>query len=92
MPKLSFGDALTELKRGAKVARDGWLGDGKFIFLVHPVSIEYPSKINDAHIDFAEFMPDCIAMITSNHDLQLGWLASQADMLSDDWCVVPNTK
>ena len=79
----SFSDAIRHLKRGKKVARKGWNGKKQYIQLA--TSISY--KTVDAEI------------VNCNHDaignkaitfvgtsgVQMGWLASQADMLADDW-------
>lgn len=86
---LSFGDAIVYMKQGHKVARSGWNGKGMFLFLVPgstfkvnrtPLLGIYPegTEINyHAHID----------MKTAD-DKVVPWLASQTDMLSDDWCIV----
>ena len=91
-PCNDFGWALNALKDGKKVARKGWNGKGMFIFLTHPIEIEY-KKFHltddiDPNIDFAETMDNCVAMLTAQSTIQLGWLASQADMLAEDWEIV----
>ena len=85
---LSFGSAIEFMKLGKKVARKGWNGKGMFIFLCHPIEIEYKNEEIDTDIDFAERMPNCIAMMTATSEIQVGWLSSQADMLSEDWEVL----
>jgi len=82
---MTFGDALEIIKRGGKVARTGWNGKGMFLFLVHPVTIEYKADIPDAEIEFLNEIPNSIAMATAENKIIVGWLASQTDMLSDDW-------
>ena len=86
---LSFGLAVEAMKLGKKVARDGWNGKGMFLFLVSgstfkvnraPLLGIYPegTEINyHAHID----------MKTANGTI-VPWLASQTDVLADDWCIV----
>jgi len=64
---LSFGDAITYLKQGKKVARKIW--NGKKMFLFYVPSSSY------------------IAMKTTQDNV-VPWLASQIDMLSDDWEVL----
>lgn len=76
--KYNFGWALEQLKAGKKVARQGWNGKGMYIYL------DWYPESDDELSDYAEF----ITMRTANGVLQPGWLASQADMLSDDWNVV----
>ena len=85
---MNFGEALHELKAGRKVARKGWNGKGMWLILVpgspniKPVAGTPYSKAGiveevniDAHID----------MFTASGSMQPGWLASQNDMLADDW-------
>jgi len=86
---MNFGQAIESLKQGAKVARAGWNGKGMFLFLVNgstftvnrpPLLGIYPegTVINyHAHID----------MRTADGQI-VPWLASQTDMLADDWSVV----
>lgn len=71
---MNFGDALARLKAGGKVARTGWNGKGMWIVLI-PGDIRAGNKIMDP----------CIGMNTAQGTMQPGWLASQADMLAEDW-------
>lgn len=80
-----FGWAIEAIKRGEKVCRSGWNGKKMFIFLAHPVEIEYKGKETCNAIDFADKMTDSICMMTAKGDICVGWLSSQADMLSEDW-------
>lgn len=72
---LSFGDAITYLKLGYKVARAGWNGKGMYIYL---------DSGKGAMVAYDPF----IIMYTAGGTMQPGWLASQADILSNDWCLV----
>lgn len=86
---MSFGLAIEAMKKGCKVMRPGWNGKGMFLFLVPgstftvnraPLLGIYPegTEINyHAHID----------MRTADGQI-VPWLASQTDMLADDWCVL----
>lgn len=86
---MNFGEALTALKDGQKVSRDGWNGKGMFLFLVPgstfkvnrpPLLGIYPegTEINYCpHID----------MKTADGKI-VPWLASQTDVLAEDWGVV----
>lgn len=85
----NFGMAIEALKLGEKVSRAGWNGKEMFLFLVPGSTFEvnrspllgiYPegTKINyHAHID----------MRTATGEI-VPWLASQTDMLANDWGVV----
>ncbi len=71
---MTFGEALTALESGRKVARAGWNGKGMWLIYVpegNPVGLL-------PHID----------MMTAQGDMQPGWLASQTDMLAKDWRIV----
>jgi len=75
---LSFGLAIEALKKGLKVCREGWNGKGMWLSIIHAG--------NAMHLSYP--MQDCIGMKTANELMQPGWLASQADMLADDWTIV----
>ena len=86
---MNFGQALEALKAGEKVSRSGWNGKGMFLFLVPGSTFQvnrppllgiYPegTTINyRPHID----MKDAEGKVVP-------WLASQTDILADDWGVV----
>lgn len=74
---MNFGQALEALKQGRHVARDGWNGKGMYIFL----------QGNVMRTDGIDLLP-CIVMLTATGEHQPGWLASQADMLGEDWEVL----
>ena len=86
---MSFGLAVEAVKKGHKVARAGWNGKGMFLFLVAGSQIKvnrapllgtFPegTEINyHAHID----------MKTADNKV-VPWLASQTDVLADDWLIV----
>ena len=85
---MSFGSAIELLKMGYMVARKGWNGKGMYLFLVKGQELYNPIKYNHEDIDINQFPPvDVIAMKTVN-SIQVGWLASQTDMLAEDWFVI----
>ena len=91
---LSFGMAIEAMKQGCKVARKGWNGKGMYIWLMPGSTIKDCKSITDPHlkeIDAAEgeirFLCS-LRMRTATGDVLTGWLASQTDMLSDDWMIV----
>lgn len=80
---VSFSDALVMLKQGMKVARKGWNGKKRYIELATNVS--YVNANNEViNVDHKDMGNRAIAFVGTS-GVQLGWLASQADMLSDDW-------
>lgn len=86
---MDFGDAVKALKDGKRVARTGWNGKGMFLFLVPgsrftvnraPLLGIYPEGTEidyHAHID-----------MKTAQGFVVPWLASQADVLSEDWAIV----
>lgn len=86
---MDFGFALQALKAGKKVSRAGWNGKGMFVFLVPGSKFEvnrppllgiYPAGtvVNyQPHID-----------MKTTQGTVVPWLASQSDVLADDWDVV----
>lgn len=84
---MNFGDALEALKDGERVARKGWNGKGMYVFLAHEADF-----VTDADISAFDQMEvevhDMLVMKTAQDTFQPGWLASQADMLAEDWYIV----
>lgn len=77
---MNFGDALEKLKEGKSVARKGWNGKGIFIKLQLPDEF---SKMTSPYIYI-----DTTGLQTNNPDApksRVPWLASQTDMLAEDW-------
>lgn len=81
--RFSFEDAIKYLKRGFKVARKGWNGKHQYIQLATCISYKTISGdiINHNHNSIGNA---AIAFVGTS-GTQIGWLASQADMLADDW-------
>lgn len=78
--EMTFGHALEMLKLGYKVARKGWNGKKMFLFLTKGEDLTSCICTED--------MPPCIdsiCMKTAQNTICVGWLASQADMLAEDW-------
>lgn len=74
---MTFGEAIEYLKQGRRVARRGWNGKGMSLHLEDWV---------EGQLDFSgrKYEP-CIVMHTAQNKFQPGWLASQNDMLAEDW-------
>jgi len=81
-----FGQALEAVKAGAKIARRGWNGRDMFVFLRAGRQITGVDPSSPMGGDFESLGHLC--MRTADGKCCVGWLASQADMLSDDWFVV----
>lgn len=82
----SFGDAIKYLKRGLKVARKGWNGKNQHIELATAISFKSTDGeiVNCNHDAIGN---KAIAFVGTS-GVQMGWLASQADMLAEDWVFV----
>lgn len=83
MDNMNFGEALEALKQGKKCARRGWNGKGIFIMLQVP---DTHSKMTHPYIYI-----DTTGLQTTNPDAPkdcVPWLASQTDMLAEDWQTV----
>lgn len=79
----SFGEAIKYLKRGMKVARKGWNGKKQYIQLATGISY----KTADGEIVNCEHhaIGNMAISFVGTSGVQMGWLASQADMLAEDW-------
>jgi hypothetical protein len=91
---MTFGAAIELLKRGKKVARKGWNGKNMFLWL-KPATTISSDKIYDPILkEIAEqnggTIPalGTICMKTATGEILTGWLASQTDMLLEDWVEV----
>ncbi len=74
-----FGEAIKQLKNGNRVSRAGWNGKGMWLVLIHPGNACHKSSAGCFD------MQPCIGMKTAQGNMQPGWLASQNDMLAEDW-------
>lgn len=84
--KMSFGNAIELLKEGYAVAREGWNGKGQYIKLASRISFMDPTG-TIYHADHDTMSNQAIVFFGTS-GVQVGWLASQADILSNDWTVV----
>lgn len=84
--EFSFSDAIRYLKRGLKVARKGWNGKKQYIELASNISYQDASGLV-VNCDHAAIGNQAIAFVGTS-GVQMGWLASQADMLAEDWVFV----
>ena len=75
---MNFSDALTALKVGHILAREGWNGKGMYIKLQTP---DEHSKMRRPYIYMSPVDGDLVP-----------WAASQSDLLADDWNVLPDSK
>lgn len=92
---MNFGQAIELLKAGKKVTRRGWNGRGMYLWLMPAATIKAewcrePELKRLAEQNGGEIEAlGSIRMFTTNsagrRAVLTGWLASQTDMLSEDW-------
>ncbi|TKI53543.1 DUF2829 domain-containing protein [Lysinibacillus mangiferihumi] len=91
---MDFGQALEKLKQGHKVARKGWNGKGMFIYLVNGTKVFRENLRNEAKQHVQPTVPALTTCVQINAHIDMkaadgsivvGWLASQTDMLAEDW-------
>jgi hypothetical protein len=85
---MSFGDALVILKSGARVARAGWNGKDQFVYMISGPALQTALGYGFGEYENEPSIQSALAIKTTSNQIQIGWLASQSDMLSSDWCVV----
>lgn len=92
---MNIGEAVQALKAGERVARAGWNGKGMWL-AYSPGTKALPAAnfwappnraYAEANGGVAAVLP-CITMKTATGEILMGWLASQTDLLADDWVVV----
>ena len=84
---MSFGLAIEAVKMGKKIARDGWNGKNQYVELGHDFSYTAPGDIPVRPVQHLDIDSQALVFV-GTRGRQVGWLASQADMLSDDWKIV----
>lgn len=92
---MNFSEALNRLKKGAKISREGWNGKGMYLWLKPAATVQEewckdPVLKEIAH-DNGGSIPALGTICMYTHDstgrkaVLTGWLASQADILAEDW-------
>lgn len=94
---MDFGEALKALKSGARIAREGWNGKNMWLSLSGPLEGRKIAagafwSANNAQYALQNggeaYVLPCITMKTADGSILMGWLASQSDVLSEDWVVL----
>lgn len=91
---LTFGEAITALKDGKRVAREGWNGKGMYLWLMPAATIpadwcKEPHLKEQAEANGGSI--ECLGTIrmkTADNKVLTGWLASQTDILAEDWAIL----
>ena len=95
---MNFGQAIEAAKDGNAISRAGWNGKGMFVVYMPPLYLPPHNtqgtarKVNDRTAKWiGEDTPlDCVgyfAMFAADKKWVPGWLASQTDMLAEDWTI-----
>lgn len=92
---MTFGLAIEAMKKGKKVARKGWNGKSMFIYIQDGSRVFTHNLRADAIKDYYESrviqhvnINPHIDMKAEDGSLVIGWVASQEDMLAEDWFIV----
>ena len=87
---MTFGIALELLKKGFRASRKGWNGKGQYIELAQNISYQNigGEVVNSSHENIGS---KAVAFVGTS-GVQMGWLASQADMLAEDWTIVEESE
>lgn len=82
---MNFGEAITAIKNGKKAYRQGWNGKNQYVELATCISYVNSNGVlvNAEHDAIGN---NALAFVGTS-GVQLGWLASQADMLAEDWAI-----
>lgn len=83
---MGFGQAIEAAKDGKKIARRGWNGKSQYVELATCISYQNAGGevVNAEHCAIG----NAALAFVGTSGVQMGWLASQADMLADDWYIV----
>lgn len=84
---LNFGEAIAAVKGGLRVARAGWNGKGMYVFLAEVLEIHTDADLSEFADQDVE-ISDLLVLRTAQKTLQPGWLATQSDILAEDWYIL----
>lgn len=83
---VDFGEAVRALKAGKRVCRKGWNGKDQYLELGKDIS--YTNLKGDNVVAYHEDIGSQAIVFCGTRGRQMGWLASQSDMLAEDWCIL----
>lgn len=83
---MTFSEALEAVKAGKRIQRKGWNGKAQYVELATCISYKnVQGEIVNAEHDA---IGNAALAFVGTSGVQVGWLASQADMLANDWQIV----
>ena len=80
---MDFSDAIRQVKNGARIQREGWNGKNQYVELATNISYKN-AEGQIVNVEHDAIGNNALAFVGTS-GVQIGWLASQADMLADDW-------
>ena len=83
---MTFGEAIDCAKNGARIARAGWNGKNQYVEIATCISYKN-TKGEIVNAEHDAIGNQAFAFVGTS-GVQMGWLASQADMLAEDWYIV----
>ncbi len=99
----TFGEALEAAKKGMRIARFGWNGKGMFVFQRPEDSLDRQmviEKVKSLPASVKKYFAEeegevqgtirftaYLCMYAADKSIVNGWLASQTDMLANDWVI-----
>lgn len=81
----TFGEAIEAVKKGAKISRCGWNGKEQYVEVATCISY-VNSRGELVNAEHEDILDHALAFV-GTRGVQIGWLASQADMLAEDWLI-----
>lgn len=82
---MNFGEAIKALKEGKSVTRNGWNGKGMYLYFIPSTELQNVLKYGYGEYENEPTVVGSIAMKTAQNTVVVGWLASQTDILAEDW-------
>lgn len=83
---MNFGEAIIAVKNGNKIQRNGWNGKNQYVELATCISYKN-TKGEIVNCNHDAIGNKALAFVGTS-GVQIGWLASQSDMLATDWKIV----
>lgn len=83
---MNFGLAIEAAKMGKRIARKGWNGKGQYVEL--GTDFDYYTTNDEGRHVCHQDIGSAALVFVGTRGSQVGWLASQSDMLADDWYIV----
>ena len=80
---MDFGKAIEKVKAGGRISREGWNGKNQYVELAECISYKN-SRGEIVNAEHDAIGNKALAFVGTS-GVQLGWLASQSDMLAEDW-------